>query len=151
MQGFYNFIDTLKAQLEANVFCNTVTYGDISRVDLNKTTLFPLAHFIVNNASYDHNVITYSVSLICMDVVDETDENVYNQFKGSNNEQDIFNTQQDVIVSVLDELSNGDLWESKYQLTGSPTLEPFVDRFENRLAGWTCTFTVDVVNGRSCG
>ena len=47
MTGFYKLLDTLKAELISSPFVNTVTYGDISDVDLNKQNIFPLSHFIV--------------------------------------------------------------------------------------------------------
>ena len=150
MTGFYTMLDTMRDELLDSPFVNTVTYGAIDRVDLNKRTMFPLSHFIVNGVEYDTNVLTYDISLICMDIVDITNEDVDDVFVGNNNEHDVFNTQQAVIVRVLDKLSNGDLYDSKYQLQGNPTLEPFVDRFENRLAGWTVTFTIQVLNDMSC-
>ena len=150
MTGFYNMLDTIKDKLLESPFCNTVTYGDISQVDLNKKTIFPLSHFIVNNISYTTNVITYDIGLIVMDVVDISKDDVADVFAGNNNEHDVFNTQQDVIISVLDALSNGDLYANLYQLNGTPTIEPFVDRFENRLAGWASSFSIDVLNDRNC-
>jgi len=33
-----------------------------------------------------------------------------------------------------------------YQLDGDVNCEPFVDNFENKLAGWTATFNVLVQN-----
>lgn len=151
MTGFYNFLDKIKEALESSNFVNTVTYGDITRIDLNKTTIFPLSHFMVNNVSYGESTLTYNVSLLCMDIVNESDSDTVDLFVGNDNEHDIFNTQQDVIIRVLDNLLSGDLYDSKYQLVdGSPTIEPFVDRFENRLAGWVATFDVLIVNDRSC-
>lgn len=150
MQGFYNFLDTLKTELQSNDFVNTVTYGDITRIDLNKKTIFPLSHFLVNSVTYDENILTYNVSLLCMDIVDISNDDAVDIFKGNDNEQDIFNTQQDVIIKTLDKLKTGDLYELKYQLSGTPNLEPFVDRFENRLAGWSVTFDLEVINDRAC-
>jgi hypothetical protein len=33
-----------------------------------------------------------------------------------------------------------------YQLVGDPSCEPFYDRFENELAGWSATFDVQIPN-----
>ena len=68
------------------------------------------------------------------------------EFRGNNNEQDVFNTQLAVANRLLELLLRGDLYVNKYQLDGDPTLEPFVDRFENKLAGWTVTFNVLIPN-----
>jgi len=149
MTGFYNLLDTLKTELVANPFVNTVTYGDISDVDLSKQTIFPLSHFIVNSFNYKTNVITFNVSLICMDVVDENKQSVTDVFVGNNNEQDVFNTQMNVISRLLAKIERGDLYANGYQLVGEPSSEAFVDRFDNKLAGWTVTFDINVINEMS--
>jgi hypothetical protein len=149
MTGFYNLIDTLKEELKSIPFVNTVTYGDISDVDLNKQTIFPLTHFIVNNFNYQSNIVVFNISLLCMDIIDESKSDVTDVFVGNNNEQDIFNTQMNVIVRVLDKLKRGDLYSEKYQLEGQPSVEAFTDRFENKLAGWSCSFDVAIANDMS--
>ena len=52
-----------------------------------------------------------------------------------------------VINRLLELLRRGDLHTELYQLEGSPTIEQFVDRFDNKLAGWTLTFDVLIPNG----
>ncbi len=146
MKGFYNLTDTLKDALEEDVFVNTVSYGDIFKVDLKKQTIFPLSHFIVNNGTYVGNIWTFNVSLICMDVVDYSKDDEQNDFVGNDNEQDVLNTQLAVINRLLERLRRGDLRDNLYQLNGSPSVEAFTDRFDNLLAGWTVTFDVDIVN-----
>ena len=150
MKAFYNILETIKAELLDSPFVNTVTYGALDRVDLNKKTIFPLSHFMVNNVSYGENTLTYNMSLLCMDIVDISNDSVDDIFVGNNDEHDVFNTQQAVIIRVLDALKRGDLYANLYQLEGEPNIEPFVDRFENRLAGWAVTFDVVVVNDMSC-
>jgi hypothetical protein len=81
-----------------------------------------------------------------MDIVDESKEDVTDYFKGNTNEQDIFNTQMNVIGRLVEKLKRGDLYANKYQLNGNPSIEAFTDRFDNKLAGWTLSFDVDVVN-----
>jgi len=146
MKGFYNLTDTLKDALEEDVFVNTVTYGDIFKVDLKKQTIFPLSHFIVNNGTYNGNIWTFNVSLICMDIVDYSKEDDQDDFVGNDNEQDVLNTQLAVINRLLERLRRGDLRDNLYQLNGSPSVEAFTDRFDNLLAGWTVTFDVDIAN-----
>ena len=38
------------------------------------------------------------------------------------------------------------MYLDQFQLDGSASCEPFVDRFENELAGWATTFSVLVQN-----
>ena len=146
MQGFYNITTKIKETLALDDFVNTITYGDIFEIDLNKQDIFPLSHFIVNSATLNGSVWQFSMSLLCMDIVDESKEDVTDKFLGNDNEQDVLNTQMAVINRLLELLRRGDLYTELYQLDGSPTIEPFVDRFENKLAGWTLTMDVLVTN-----
>ena len=147
--NYFDIIDKLKEHFTNDALVNTVSQGDIFDVDLNKQTIFPLSHFMVNSATMQGNVWNFSLSLLCMDIVDESKnfaEGIPQEFRGNNNEQDVFNTQLAVANRLLELLLRGDLYVDKYQLSGDPTLEPFVDRFENKLAGWTVTFDVLIPN-----
>ena len=147
MQGFYNITTKIKETLALDDFVNTVTYGDIFEIDLNKQDIFPLSHFIVNSATLNGSVWQFNMSLLCMDIVDESKEDVTDKFLGNDNEQDVLNTQMAVINRLLELLRRGDLYSDLYQLEGTPTIEPFVDRFDNKLAGWTLSFDVLIPNG----
>jgi hypothetical protein len=146
MQGFYNITTKIKETLALDDFVNTVTYGDIFEIDLNKQDIFPLSHFIVNNATLNGSVWQFNMSLLCMDIVDESKEDVTDKFLGNDNEQDVLNTQMAVINRLLELLRRGDLHSDLYQLEGSPTIEAFFDRFENKVAGWTLSFDVLIPN-----
>ena len=150
MQGFYNVTTKIREELEKDEFCKTVTYGDIFNVDLKKQTIFPLSHFMVNNATLNGNIWTFSFSLLCMDLVDKVKdyaEGDPDYFEGVENEQDVWNTQLAVANRVLEMLRGGDLYDELFQLDGQPSCQPFVDRFENDLAGWTVDFTIMIPNG----
>jgi hypothetical protein len=41
---------------------------------------------------------------------------------------------------------HGTMWDSQVVVDGNPNCEPFVERFENNLAGWTMTFDVLIPN-----
>jgi hypothetical protein len=145
-QGFYNLTDKLKDELLKDSFVNTVTYGNIFEVDLNKQTIFPLSHFIVNNVVDRGQTLLFNISLLCMDLVDESKDDTVDEFVGNDNEQDVLNTQLAVANRVGAMLKRGDLYREKYQLDGEISLEPFVDRFDNKVAGWTATFNVVIPN-----
>jgi len=133
-QGFYNLTDKLKEELIKDPFVNTVTYGNIFEVDLNKQTIFPLSHFIVNNVVDRGQTLLFNISLLCMDLVDESKDDITDDFLGNDNEQDVLNTQLAVANRIGAMLKRGDLYRTKYQLDGDVSLEPFVDRFDNKVA-----------------
>ena len=146
MKGFYQVTDKLKTLLNAEPFVNTVTYGSIDDVDLDKQSIFPLSHIIVNNAVVGTKTTTFSISVLAMDIVDESKDETVDIFRGNNNEQDVLNTQLAVLNKLVMVLRKGSLHTDQYQLDGDANLEPFYDRFENRLAGFTATFNVFVRN-----
>ena len=146
MTGFYNITDKIKDTLAAEPFVNTVTYGSLDDVDLNKQTIFPLSHLIVNNCSVANNTLTFNISVLAMDVVDESKAEVEDDFVGNDNEQDVMNTQLAVLNRLIAILQRGDVYTDKFQVVGAVGCEPFVDRFENKLAGWVATFDVIVEN-----
>ena len=146
MTGFYNVTDKLKTALEAEPFVNTVTYGSLDDVDLNKQTIFPLSHIIVNNCNVAENILTFNISVLAMDVVDESKLATTDDFVGNDNEQDVLNTQLEVLNRVIALLQRGNIYKDKYQIEGNVGCEPLVDRVENKLAGWAATFDVVVEN-----
>ena len=146
MSGYYTLIDTLKALLIASPFVNQVTEGDLYDIDLSKQTIFPLSHIMVNNVSILPNVLKANITIIAMDIVDISKEEPIDMFKDNNNRQDVLNTQLIMLSRIVAQLTNGITFQDNYQLEGEPACEPFTDRFENLLAGWTMTFDVLIPN-----
>ena len=146
MKGFYQVTQVIKDQLLSDVNVNNVTTGDITRIDLSKQTMFPLSHIIVSNVGNEDNILRFSLSVLAMDVVNVSKEEVVDIFVGNNNEQDILNTQLAVLNKLVQVLRGGTLHQDLYQLDGSPSFEPFYDRFENEMAGWALSFDVIVPN-----
>ena len=145
--GFYDITQAIKDELIADDFVNTVTYGDIFKVALNKTTMYPLSHLNVDSVTYNNQVLTFTFSLICMDILDQNKAEISDIFLGNDNEHDILNTQLAVINRLFEVLRRGDLnVDSNYKLSGNPTLEAFTDRFEDDVAGWATTFDVEIRN-----
>ena len=89
-----------------------------------------------------------------MDIVNRSKAEVTDLFTGDNNVQDILNTQLGVLNKLIQVLRRGGLYtgastispDNPYQLEGDPTLEAFLDRFDNELAGWTATLDITIYN-----
>ena len=84
--NYFDIIDKLKQHFENDAIINTVTQGDIFEVDLNKQTIFPLVHLIVNTATFEENVIRYNISILAMDITDISKDANTNNFDGNDNE-----------------------------------------------------------------
>tara|TARA_B100001093_G_scaffold104495_1_gene96679 strand:- start:4227 stop:4697 length:471 start_codon:yes stop_codon:yes gene_type:complete len=146
IRGFYQLTETIKTQLLADVNVNTVTTGDIFDIDLSKQSIFPLAHIIVNNVTAQEQVLLFNITVMAMDIVDESKKETTDIFVGNNNEQDVLNSQLAVLNKLQMVLRRGTLYSDKFQLEGDATLEPFYERFDNRLAGYAATMNVIIHN-----
>jgi hypothetical protein len=146
VRGFYQLTETIKNNLLSDVNCKTVTTGNLDDINLDKQDIFPLAHLIINNVSQEDGVLRFSISILNMDIVDFNKEETTDLFTGNNNLQDILNTQLSVSNKLIQVLRGGTLHQEKYQFDGNASLEPFYDRFENELAGWTSTFDILIYN-----
>ena len=146
MTGYYNLLDKLKTHFDADAIVNTVTQGDIFKVDLAKQTIFPLLHIMVNNCTLDERTTTWNISLIAMDIVDISKNTSTNIFLGNDNEIDVLNTQHAVLNRAYQLIKHGSLAYDLFMVEGTASLEPFTERFENYMAGWTMTFDVVTPN-----
>ena len=146
IRGYYQLTSTIEEQLRGTEFTNTVSIGDISKVNLNKQDIFPLAHMIVNSVTAEENVLRFNISILACDIVDQSKDLTTDRFTGNDNEQDILNTQLLVLNKLIQRLRMGSLHTDMYQLDGDPSLTPFSDRFENELAGWTADITILIYN-----
>lgn len=146
VRGFYQLTETIKTQLLEDININTVTTGDITDVNLNKQDIFPLGHIIINNVIDQEQVLSFNISILACDIVDQSKDLTVDRFTGNNNLQDILNTQLAVLNKLIQKLRMGDLYTDMYQLEGDPNLTPFYDRFENQLAGWTATMDIKIYN-----
>ena len=147
MNQIYELLDRLKDKLRENPNVFTVTFGDLTEVDLNKTTIFPLSHFNITNVTYNNNVINFSIQFLAIDIVAYNKDAVSgDSFYGNDNLQDVYNTQLQVLSYAIEHFRRGDLFDNKLQLIGSTSAQPFKDRFENELAGWGATIEVAMPN-----
>jgi hypothetical protein len=146
MNGYYYVVNAIKDYIKATNFINTVTIGDIFKVDLNKQTIFPLSHIIVNNAQIAESTTSLNISILFMDIVDESKQLITDVWEGNDNEQDVLNTQLALAQRLTGDLIRGTLFTNLIQIASAPNAEPFTDRFENKVAGWTLTFDVIIPN-----
>lgn len=146
VRGYYQLTEVIRKELFSSPYVNTISIGDISKVNLNKQDIFPLSHMIVNSVSVDEQVLNFNISILACDIVEQSKDVVTNRFTGEDNEQDILNTQLSVLNLLIQRLRMGSLHTNMYQLDGSPTLTPFHDRFEAELCGWTATINIKIYN-----
>ena len=93
IRGYYLLSQTIKDALLGDINVNTVTEGDLFDIDLSKQSIFPLSHLIINSVTAQESVLRFNISILAMDIVDESKEPTTDIFIGNNNEQDVLNTQ----------------------------------------------------------
>ena len=149
MINYYDITTKLKdALLEEVPFCNTVTKGSIDRLMNAKQDMYPISHLMINSCTSNGNTLTYNVSIISMDIVDISKLETTDIFIGNDNEDDVLNNMQSLLIRIVARLQRGDLFSDLYQVSNA-SLEPFMDRFEDNVAGWTLTVDIVVPNGMS--
>ena len=146
VRSYYLIMSKLEEELLASPFVKTVTFGDISQVDLRKQTIFPLSHIIMNNVVQGGQVLTYNLTILLMDIIDINKAPVVDQFTGNTDEMDILNTQLAVGNKLVEQMRSGALFNDMYQVITDVTFDPFYDRFENELVGWSMNVSIVVEN-----
>lgn len=140
MNAFYNITESIKNAISAEPFSHTVTFGDVTDIDLKKQSLFPMAHVQINTASINNNYVTFNVTIFYMDLVDISNTQTTDLFLGNDNEQDVLNTQLALATRINRVLQKADLYRDQFELLNVATCEPFTERFDDKLAGWAVTF-----------
>lgn len=149
IRSYYKISELLESSLLSNNITKTVTIGDVTEVDLGKQTIFPLAHFIVNSVVSTQQTLVYNITVLVMDIKDTSKYKEVDKFRKNTDEQDILNTQLGVLNLLIQKLRFGDLATQGYKLTNDPSCEPFVDRFENNLAGWNADLDIEMPNDQN--
>ena len=116
-----------------------ITIGDIFEVDLNETT-YPLMHIATESATYDTGNLTYNFQIIVMDLVS----------KDESNEEQVLSDMLQVIGDVISHVKNSDLittmtdYRNNVRIQENVTCEPFTERFDNEVTGWTANIGIEV-------
>lgn len=155
MNNVYQALDKITAHLRNEEMNKSVTFGDIREVDLQKRTIFPLAHITINSASFqgnDLNQVSFQMDIVCCDVVDESkgdprDEDILTpELRRIDNLEDVLNTTLMILNRLATELNRGDLYQNQFQLDSVPLCVPFKESYGNNLAGWVMTFDIVTAN-----
>ncbi len=145
MNTLYKLSEKIKTELESNALINTVTYGDIEDIDLNKQTIYPLAHVNLTDAVIRSSSVEVNVSILLMDIVDVSKTKDITYF-GNDNEHDVLNSMLSAATKTVQELHRGSSYAEGFHLENDANVEFFTDRFEDKLAGVSLNFAVTLAN-----
>ncbi len=137
-EGYALVYTKLKETLNNNPLVNLVSEGLTDEIDLKKQTIFPLAHIVINSATFIDNAVEFQIDLYCMDIVDISDDGVDNKI-------DVMNTQYNILLRLYEDLRRGNLWDDKLEIS-TMNITAFEQAYENYLAGWSASISVLIPN-----
>ncbi len=130
----------IKQYFEGLLLVARVENEDLDGFDLDKSTVYPLVLFYVQNAPLGERTRAYSVQVLVMDILN------VNKESGEDNRDFIFNETLEILNSFVIQAKRGELFSELVQIDDDVVAEPFTDRFDNGLAGWGTTLTITVKN-----
>lgn len=128
---YYQIIDDLKGLAQAHEQINSFGFGDINQltmdVETKQSPIYTKLYIIPNDTVLDQNQLTYNFQVI---VADRLKDDYSNQ-------RDVMNDTLEIMKDVFTFL-----YLSEYESEWDATVEPFLERFEDVLAGWTMSLTL---------
>jgi hypothetical protein len=149
MANFYKITDQIKAAINATNRVNTITFGNLADIDLNKQNIYPIAHITPENCTMNGATSTWSYNVSIFDLVDFNKDDVRSSpdsFHGIDNVQDILNDCALTFHLWLDQFRRGARHEDNLQLDGGVTLQSFLETQTNSLAGWSASISITAPN-----
>jgi hypothetical protein len=146
VEAIYKVIEAMRAELESNPFCNKVTLGELTELDLAKMTMFPLANITMDNVTHSENSLTFQLTIVNVDIVDISKDEPANEVYGNDNLIYIWTNQLYVINRLVARLRESTISYDTMELDGDPQSEFINKEFENMLAGFTTTINITVAN-----
>jgi len=146
IEAIYRVIDAVKTELDSNPFCNKVTLGEMTEVDLAKMTIFPLANITMDNVTHSENSLTFQITVVNVDIVNVSKDLPVNDIYGNDNLIYIWTNQLYVINRLISRLRESSINDYIWQLDGDIQSDFINKEMEGMLAGFSTTFNVTIPN-----
>ena len=159
---YNNVVDFLCRLGEYHEQISTVSVGDIFDINLEKMEKMPLLHINPTSVATGDSELVYNFQIFICDLVSEKDN--WQTFQAAqltklldpkNNEQQVWNQTLEICTDFIGMLRHS----SRQSLSGVDdinfpiyftqdqfSIEPFQERFDNLLCGWTFTMGIKVMN-----
>ena len=150
---YYNLLEYFKTIMSNHPSIAQVSQGDVFGIDDVQFPYYPLGNVLITEATFGTNVTEYQVQLTVADKVKLKS----NDSSGSFNEQTVpFYNVDDVVdihantLAILNDLTSyTQRSQQAFQILDDIVCTPFVDKFDNGLAGWVSNFTVTTHNDKN--
>lgn len=145
--NYYDTIDTIKNVFLEDDEVATITHGNITDVDLEATTIYPLVHMTPTGVLLKERTKVYSFNIVVMSVLDfsKADKReVLDPFYGIDNSQDVLAQMLYVVERAIYKMHRKNTLKEKNALLNSlPSPTPFIGDYNNGAAGWTFTINIE--------
>lgn len=161
---YNNVINTLCRLGEYHEQISTVSVGDIFDINLEKMEKMPLLHINPTSVATGESELVYNFQLFICDLVSEKNDwqtyqpaQLTKLLDTKTNEQEVWNQTLEIATDFIGMLRHSSRQSLAgvvsdninlpiYFTQGQFTLEPFQERFDNLLCGWTFTIGIKVMN-----
>jgi len=149
---YYNVLDYFKTIMQNHPSITQVQQGDIYEIDTIEYPFYTLGNVSILAANFTPTTTEYTIQLIIADKI----KNKNNESEPRTNAQDVpFLGVNDVVdihantLGIVNDLVSYTQYSlESFAINSEITNEPFMDRFNNGLAGWVSTFTLTTHNDR---
>ena len=159
---YNNVVNTICRLGEYHEQISTVSVGDIFDINLEKMEKMPLLHINPTSVTTGESELVYNFQLFICDLVSEKSdwqtyqaEQLTKLINPKNNEQQVWNQTLEICTDFIGMLRHSsrqsqagvnDINFPLYFTQDQFTIEPFQERFDNLLCGWTFTIGIKVMN-----
>lgn len=150
---YYNVLNYFKTIMTNHPSIAMVSQGELSDFDYDEFPNYPVGNVQIINANWGTSTTDYEIQLIVADKV----KNKNNESNPRTNEITIPFYKRDDLVdihantfSILNDLTSYTQRSvDGFEINDDIRCEPFSDRFNNGLAGWSATFTLTTHNDKN--
>lgn len=146
VESIYRVIETIKEELNSNPFCNKVTLGELTEIDLAKMTMFPLANITLDSVTHKDNSLSFQVTITNVDIVDISKDLPQDDIYGNDNLVYIWTNQLYVINRLVARLRESSINDYIWELDNDPQSDFINKEMENMLAGFQTTINLTLPN-----
>jgi hypothetical protein len=149
---YYNALEYFETIMTNHPSIAKVTTGDMMEVDDREFSMYPLGNVNILSSTVSNSTTRHEIQLIIADKIKNKD----NESNPITNEQTIpFYGVDDTIdilansLAIINDLTSFTQYSvASFDIDGDIVCEPFMDRFNNGLAGHAATFTLITHNDR---
>jgi len=146
MKGYYDFTTALHNHLISDPLINQVSKGSLDKITNAKKDMYPLAHVMIDGGGFEGSTIRLNVSIVVIDIVDYTKEDLTHLYFGNNNVDDIHNQTLMICQRAFESMRRGQMSADYSIESETAAFDFFEDRFTDDVAGCTMTFDITMAN-----